>query len=203
MATHACPEQADTLTAANGWHAKPDIVLPIAIMIVWAHFLSQEVRVANVGGTIGLHYFQQRINGENNASRSLQACKCAFTKNFGSLCFASFVLSVVSAIGYLVNKLREKADSDGNKCKRFIMACFSCSWKCIQRYIEFLTKMTVIAMSITGEAFCTSGKNTHALLRRNDLDGIVLNAFARFILTLFIFNSRVSARGVSMDGCTS
>jgi hypothetical protein len=85
-----------------------------------------------------------------------------------------------------VNKLRERAeDEDGNKIKRFVLACVQCCWVCIQKYIEFLTKMTVIAMSITGEAFCTSGRNTHALLRRNDLDGIVLDAFTRFILTLF------------------
>ena len=85
-----------------------------------------------------------------------------------------------------MNKLRERAeDEDGNKIKRFVLACVQCCWVCIQKYIEFLTKMTVIAMSITGEAFCTSGRNTHALLRRNDLDGIVLDAFTRFILTLF------------------
>ena len=181
MAVKMCPEQADTLKAVNSWSAKPDIVVPITFMILWAHFLSQEVRVANVGGTIGLHYFQQRVNG----SRSVQACKWALSKNFGSLCFAAFVLSVVSAIGYLVNKLRAKADEEGNKITRFIMACVQCCWVCIQKYIEFLTKMTVIAMSITGEAFCTSGKNTQALLRRNDLDGIVLDTFTRFILTLF------------------
>jgi hypothetical protein len=99
MAVKMCPDQAATLTEVNSWSARPDIVVPITIMIVWAHFLSQEVRVANVGGTIGLHYFEQRVNG----SRSVQACKWALSKNFGSLCFAAFVLSVVSAIGYLVS----------------------------------------------------------------------------------------------------
>eukprot|EP01048_Picozoa_sp_COSAG05_P001904 COSAG05_NODE_70_length_22091_cov_108.202164_4_plen_110_part_00 len=79
-------------------------------MGIWVQMLSMEIRVANVAGAIGLHYFEQDINGTN---RSVQSMKWALGSNFGSLCYCSFVLTVVEIIDYLVNRMLENARRGG------------------------------------------------------------------------------------------
>ena len=49
-AQKACPDQADIIETVNGWDPRSDELLLLVGMMVWSHFLSQEVRVANVGG---------------------------------------------------------------------------------------------------------------------------------------------------------
>jgi len=39
----------------------------LSFMVIWVGMLSKEMRIANVGGTIGLHYFEQEMSGENRA----------------------------------------------------------------------------------------------------------------------------------------
>ena len=61
----------------------------VGFMMLWAGLLSRELRVANVGGAIGLHYFEQ----DTGSNRSFTSLKWALTKSFGSLCFASLILA--------------------------------------------------------------------------------------------------------------
>merc|ERR1712096_387512 len=65
-----------------------------------------------------------------------------------------------------------------------------CLWRCVQRYIEFLTKMAVVACAVTGDAFCPSAKKTQSLLWRNNLVGLNVDSFAGW--TLFMFSVAVA-----------
>ena len=73
----------------------------LSFMVIWVGMLSKEMRIANVGGTIGLHYFEQEMSGENRAVKSL---KWTLTSNFGSLCFCSLVLTIIEVITRLVGQ---------------------------------------------------------------------------------------------------
>ena len=47
--------------------------------------------------------------------------------------------------------------------------------------------MAVIALSVTGAAFCESAKSANELLMRHNLDGFVVDVFAGTVLNFFAF----------------
>eukprot|EP01048_Picozoa_sp_COSAG05_P001905 COSAG05_NODE_70_length_22091_cov_108.202164_5_plen_193_part_00 len=70
---------------------------------------------------------------------------------------------------------------------KIVAEILACLWRCVEVYIQFLTKMAVIALSVTGAAFCESAKSANELLMRHNLDGFVVDVFAGTVLNLFAF----------------
>lgn len=149
----------------------------LGFMAIWVGMLAKEMRIANVGGTIGLHYFDQQMNGANRALTSL---KWTLTSNFGSLCFCSLVLTIVEIVERMVEKLREEARRSNQIILRIVMEIVGCCWRQVQAWAEFLTKMAVIGLAITGDPFCKSAKDITTTLIRHNLDGVFVDVFASF-----------------------
>ena len=152
----------------------------VGFMMLWAGLLSRELRVANVGGAIGLHYFEQ----DTGSNRSFTSLKWALTKSFGSLCFASLILAAVELMSRMVEHARNEARRGDNIALKIVVEILACLWRLVEVYVNFLTKMATIALAITAEPFCTSGKNVHKMLMRHNLDGILVDAFAGFTLMM-------------------
>ena len=162
---------------------KNAFLILLFFMGIWVQMLAMELRVANVSGAVGLHYFEQDTGGSN---RSVQSMKWALTSNFGSLCYCSFVLTVVKIIDYMIQTmLQQSRRGNDNIALKIVMEIVACLWRCLEVWIQFLTKMAVIALSITGDGFCTSAKSSSAMLIRHNLDGFFIDQFAGFTLSLF------------------
>eukprot|EP01044_Picomonas_judraskeda_P023514 COSAG03_NODE_6185_length_1100_cov_1.492507_1_plen_148_part_00 len=81
------------------------IAVLVSWMVIWVGMLSKELRIANVGGCIGLHYFEQDIGG----TRAVSSLKWSLTSNFGSLCYCSLILTVIEIIDRMIDTLRDNA----------------------------------------------------------------------------------------------
>ena len=182
-----CPHQSQSIAQimswANGEDVDAGLTCLIGFMIIWVQMLSMEIRVSNVAGAIGLHYFEQDTGGKN---RAVQALGWTMTTSFGSICYSSLILTIVKILDNMERNIREQARQGNNVGLKVAAEIIGCMWRYIKIYVEFLTKMAVISCAITGEAFCPSAKKTQKLLWRNNLDGILIDAFAGF--TLFMLS---------------
>ncbi len=160
------------------------IWVTLLLVIVWAKMLSRDIITCTVGGCIGLHYFETPFGG---GSRALQGLKWSITSSFGSLCYSSFIMTVVAIIDAFLRRMREEANSGNNILLKIVMAIVMCLWGYLEAYLKFLSKMAVISLAITGEEFCPSAKKVQTMLWRNNLDGILVDSFGSVALWSFSF----------------
>lgn len=121
-----------------------------------------------------------RCVGLQGGTRAVSSLKWTLTSNFGSLCYCSLILTIIEIIDQLLTKLRDQARRGDNLILKIVVEIVACCWRSIQAWVDFLTRMAVIGLSITGDPFCKSAKDTTAMLMRNNLDGVFVDAFASF-----------------------
>ena len=113
----------------------------------------------------------------------MSSLKWTLTSNFGSLCYCSLILTVIEIIDRMIRKFRDEARRGNNIMLTIIVEIVACCWGAVQALIEFLSRMAVIGLSITGDPFCKSAKDTTAMLVRHNFDGVFVDAFASFTTT--------------------
>jgi hypothetical protein len=179
----------DDLLNSNSCGTKVDpgpppaaILSILGFMYLWCHMLAQEMSVSTVGGCIGLHYFE---TPHGSGSRAATALKWTLSTSFGSICQSSLILTIVEIIDQVLRRMAEDARRGDNIVLKIVMEIVLCLWRYLEIYINFLTKMAVISLAITGDTFCGAAKKTHSMLLRHNLDGIFVDAFAGFTLRCF------------------
>jgi hypothetical protein len=161
------------------------ILVLLGFMGIWVQMLAMELRVANVSGAIGLHYFEQEPYATGGSNRAVQSLKWSLSSNFGSLCYCSFILTVVEIIDQMIQQMLAKGRSGDNIALKIVMEIVACLWRCLEVWIQFLTKMSVITLSVTSQSFCQAAKSCSAMLIRHNLDGFYVDVFAGWVLSLF------------------
>lgn len=78
----------------------------------------------------------------------------ALTTSFGSICYGSFLISVVRALKACIRK--ESEDSD-NLFAVFLACIAQCILSCIEDIMEFMNTYAYVHVAIYGEDFCSSG----------------------------------------------
>eukprot|EP01043_Picozoa_sp_COSAG02_P037248 COSAG02_NODE_2781_length_8038_cov_3.889533_3_plen_625_part_00 len=166
------------------------IWVTLLFVCVWAKMLSRDIVACTVGGCIGLHYFETPFGG---GSRAVQGLKWSMTSSFGSLCYSSFIMTLVAIIDAFLRRMQEEANSGSNIILKIVMMMVMCLWGYLEAYLKFLNKMAVLSLSITGENFCPSAKKVQTMLWRHNLDGILVDSFGG--VALWSFSLIISVAG--------
>lgn len=163
------------------------IVTTLAVVLIWVSMLRRDINTCTIGGCIGLHYFETPF-GEG--SRAVQGLKWAVTSSFGSLCYSSFLMTLVTIVDAFLRRMQEEARSGNNVALKIVMAIVMCLWAYLEAYLEFLNKMAVLSLALTADPFCASAKKVQNMLLRHNLDGILVDSFGS--ITLFCFSMTLS-----------
>jgi len=103
------------------------------------------------------------------------ALHLALTKSFGTLCLSSLVLSVALALKAVARQLARRSDN-------LLVTLAACCLRCLLDCLEWLTKFAVAFHAITGNDFCSSGKQVSALLVRHGLSGWFVDRISLLVL---------------------
>lgn len=124
-----------------------------AFMYVWTMILFQFLTVLSLCIFICQWYFSyQRVGGRTELTRPLvKALVWPITYHFGSLCFGSLIIAIVTII-------RSAAQANAKRSGNCLDSFLYCLAKCIEDLCRHLTKMALIMMAMTGQDFCGSAK---------------------------------------------
>lgn len=154
-------------------------------MIIWIGMLLMEMVVHNVGATVAIWYFHKGdANYAYPASPAMTTLGWTFGSGFGSMCMASFILTVVRIIVAMIEQAERNAREEGGAAQ-FLMCILACVARYLEAWIQFITKLSVITVAITNQDFWPACKQTFGLLMRNYLDGVMIDNFARMTLQFF------------------
>ncbi|CAD7701083.1 unnamed protein product [Ostreobium quekettii] len=168
----------------NGWVKTYWVFL--VLLMLWSVFLIFEIKVYVIASVISEWYFKDP-EGEGSSRLALSN---AFGPSFGSLCFASLLLTVVSVVKWCLEKLKQKAPQ--NCCMRWL------SW-CIDGILALLlpiTEFSTVRMAITGEGFIGAGMEITEMLSRNFLPTIAIWYLPPVVLVFSALLTSLAVGGV-------
>lgn len=100
----------------------------------------------------------------------------ALGPSFGTLCFGSFILTMVEMCKAAMERLRRQ--ERGNILVCLLTACL----ECIYALIEYISKFATLQAAMTGDSFCDAAASVTDLLQRNFLTAYGTYAFPSMIL---------------------
>ena len=170
----------------------PPYLALAALFGVWSLFLAFEFVVFSVGGVIAQWYYSPL--GRPPVGHVKRTVLHALGPSFGTLCYASLVLTAVEAVRSAVQKARERATSVGGSIAGALVGCLA---DCLAALVQQLTKFTTIHAAIKGGGFCDSAFATASLLARNLLSSYTVFWLPGMVLTM------AAAMMAAVAGCAA
>eukprot|EP00899_Mesostigma_viride_P015902 jgi/Mesvir1/24312/Mv10999-RA.3 len=166
---------------------QPDSWVPAYLALcgtasVWVALLLFEMRIFVVGGCIAQWYVRGRGPGvEGTTRRSLGH---ALGPSFGTLCFASLLLTLVQLVKTIIDRWSQEARRRAEGAPNLLLGLATCCVNCLLACLQFLTKFATIFAAISGKAFLDSAACSADLLTRNLLSAVVVDRVGSLILNL-------------------
>jgi len=110
------------------------------------------------------------------------AFKRAMTTSFGSICFGSLIVAVLSAMSEMVRQARNQARRSDHAGVQCLLCLAECMLSCIENLMRFFNMYAYTQVAIYGKSFIEAAKSTWALFKargwglivNDDLTGLVL-----------------------------
>ena len=114
----------------------------------------------------------------SGVSSTLHHSRAVLSTSFGSICFGSLILGLISTMKFISNAFKRVSSSSNSSPARFI------SWtlNCFIFSIEEWTPYTLIVVGISGNDLCSSAKECTHLFRRNLVLGFVSSILSKVMI---------------------
>jgi hypothetical protein len=95
----------------------------------------------------------------------------ALTTSFGSICYGSFLISVIRALKACIRE--ETQDGEENAFVLFLSCIARCILSCIEDIMEFMNTYAYVHVAIYGDDFCSAGEKTWNLILHAGWDLVI------------------------------
>ena len=172
----------------DGW--VPAYVFFALMVALWTAMLAAEMRTFIIGGSISRWYFAP-AGTTRFVGTTREFVSHALGPSFGSLAFGGLVLTGVTILRNMNERLRRES-----RGAAAVLACvFTALMDCLAEVIEQVTKFATIQCAITGDAFCDAGRDVTRLLKDNFLPAVrvwwlpemILNTAALIVALFYAF----------------
>ena len=172
----------------DGW--VPAYVFFALMVALWTAMLAAEMRTFIIGGSISRWYFAP-AGTTRFVGTTREFVSHALGPSFGSLAFGGLVLTGVTILRNMNERLRRES-----RGAAAVLACvFTALMDCLAEVIEQVTKFATIQCAITGDAFCDAGREVTRLLKDNFLPAVrvwwlpemILNTAALIVALFYAF----------------
>lgn len=155
----------------------------VTVFLYWSVNLWLFVRFYVVSLTTGVWYYSNESlaaqEGGASGSKVSTAPVCtslrlALSKSFGTIAFASLIVTICEYLKQLAQKERRNGGLVG--------CLIACCITCILNYLEFLTRFALTFHALTGDDFCASGKTFLSHASRHGFTAIMVDYLATMTL---------------------
>ncbi|CAK4655044.1 hypothetical protein LEN26_000339 [Aphanomyces euteiches] len=144
-----------------GAGTKFGIFAGMILIFFWTVFVVRNIIHVTVSGTVASWWHNADSNRKPMTSTTA-LCR-ALTLSFGSICFGSFIVSIIETIKTIVMFFRNLAARSHNAVAVCVLGCLECIIGCISRIVQYFNKYAYSYVGIYGFSFLRSGKETWEL----------------------------------------
>jgi len=172
------------IAALSYWQDEnPKIAYIIYVYLLFSFFFTSQV-INNtihvtIAGVFATYYFRG-VNepGTNNIevdvkNPTLQSFKRATTTSYGSVCFGSLLIAVVSTLRVLANNIKRDSADEGDYIMCVLACCLECILSCLEDGIEYFNVYAFTEVAIYGKPYCQAAKDTWTLCKARGIEALI------------------------------
>ncbi|OQR94929.1 hypothetical protein ACHHYP_00801 [Achlya hypogyna] len=161
----------------------------LLVSVFWGQQVVQNVLTTTTAGTVASWWYhatpQSGVGG---------ALYRSMTSSFGSICFGSLIVAVLSAMRTVVTTIKNQAIQDDNAALACVACLAECVLNCIESIMEYFNQWAYTYVGIYGFDFRTSGKAVMDLFNNRGWTAVINDDLASSALT-------IGALGVGLLSC--
>jgi hypothetical protein len=143
----------------------------------WAAQVIKNSAHLTLCGLFATYYFMGVSNGQTVEvpvkNPTLKSAKRAMTTSFGSNCYGSLLIAIISTLRSIAQQAKNDAASDGNIGLAICLCCLQCILSLIEDILEYFNTYAFAQVAIYGKDYCTAGKDTWQLFKSKGIDAII------------------------------
>ncbi|EFA85970.1 hypothetical protein PPL_01203 [Heterostelium album PN500] len=148
----------------------------------WVTNVIKNVVHTTVSGLFASWYFLDGSVGMG-PNPTLGSFRRAMTTSFGSICFGSLLIAIISTMRYMANQLQ----SSDNGLLKFVGCILSCILSIMQSVVQFINVYAYTQVAIYGKSYCDAAKDTFELFKNRGADLVVNDNFISTALSMSVF----------------
>jgi hypothetical protein len=145
----------------------------LSLYYYWASQVVSNASHITLCGLFGTFYFMGVSNGDNIEiplkNPTAKSAKRAMTTSFGSNCYGSLLIAIISTLRSLANSGARNENGTVN----FLACCLACILSYLQDILEYFNKYAFAQVAIYGKDYCSAGKDTWKLFKERGIDAII------------------------------
>ncbi|KAH9118503.1 hypothetical protein LEN26_012061 [Aphanomyces euteiches] len=154
----------------------------LLVSIYWGQQVIQNVMTCTVAGTVATWWYNTRTN--NAVSGSLYR---SLTTSFGSICFGSLIVAILSAMRTTAQMIKNKAAEEDNAALACVACLAECILKCVEDLVEYFNMWAYTYVGIYGFDFRTAGKAVMDLFKGRGWTAIINDDLSSTALAIGAF----------------
>ncbi|ORX86357.1 DUF580-domain-containing protein [Anaeromyces robustus] len=171
-----------TVTSNNRINSDAVGYVIYVFLIFSLYFTSQVINNVvhvTIAGVFATYYFRGVHEPGTNKievdvkNPTIKSFNRAITTSFGSICFGSLLIAIVSTLRVLANQTKNEAAEDDNYLLCLIACCVECILSCIEDGIEYFNVYAFTEVAIYGKSYCQAAKDTWTLCKARGIEAII------------------------------
>ncbi|KAJ3413423.1 putative choline transporter, neither null mutation nor overexpression affects choline transport [Chytridiales sp. JEL 0842] len=171
------------------------VVLFLLFALYWTLEVARNTVHVTVSGTFATVYFMGvRAAGSDKLEVPVRnaTAKSAFratTTSFGSICYGSLLITVVTFLKGLAAYARDESSDNGNIIGCMIAACLHCILALVEDLLNYFNVYAFAQVAIYGKDYCQAGKDTWALFKSRGWEAVINDNLTGSVLTVGAFTT--------------
>ncbi|OUM66150.1 hypothetical protein PIROE2DRAFT_41021 [Piromyces sp. E2] len=178
-----------TLIATLSWPnnqekpLNPKVSYAIYVFILFSFYYTSQVinNVVHVtiAGVFATYYFRGVVEPGTNKievdvkNPTFASFKRAITTSFGSICYGSLIIAIISTLRSLANQVKHEGAEEDNFVLCAIGCCLECILSCIEDGIEYFNVYAFTEVAIYGKSYCEAAKDTWTICKARGIEALI------------------------------
>eukprot|EP00978_Attheya_sp_CCMP212_P026660 scaffold88174_cov57-Attheya_sp.AAC.7 len=159
------------------------VLFGMLLAYFFTHQVLQNSVHVTVAGVVGTWWFAPDEANSCCSTAIWDSLKRTFTTSFGSICFGSLLVAILSALRQLANAAR--ADDEGG-----VLLCIAeCILGCLESLLEYFNTWAFVYVGLYGYSYLEAGKNVFTLFKNRGWEAIIADDLignVLFLVTLIV-----------------
>lgn len=147
----------------------------------WTCQVIKNVVHTTITGTVGMWYFRDEIPDGVVKGALIRAC----TTSFGSICFGSLLVAIVTTIRVISESMAR--DSNNNIFLRLFCCMVACCLRIFEDLLNYFNRYAYTFIAIYGEPYIPSGKRAFRLFAYYGLDAVMNDSLIGSVIMMGCF----------------
>ncbi|ORY83069.1 putative DUF580 domain protein Pns1 [Protomyces lactucae-debilis] len=173
-------------SAAGGTCSNASLVLVIVFLTFSAYWTTEVIKNTihcTICGVFGSFYYGVADPKGLPKHAALSSIKRSMTYSFGSICFGSLLVAIISLVKQVIDTFVRAQMQSGDMIGAIIGCIASCFVGILRWLLQYFNKYCYVQVALYGKAYIAAAKRTWQLVKSRGIDALINDSLISNVLT--------------------